>query len=187
MLKQLFSTSLRHAAYASGVAMLLAAGAAQAGDYMMPMPPAPQPEFCFDQNLRSFDVYGGYKATQFDDSKKDDESGWGGGIGVNLYFNRYVGFGAEGNFFSNDSEVDFSTAGNLLLRIPIDSICLAPYGLIGAGYDFADEAGFFWQAGVGVEWKMNNYVGLFGDARAIFPNHDEEDSQMYRAGLRFNF
>src|SRR5688572_26849004 len=102
MLKQLFSTSLRRAAYASGVALVLAAGSAQAGDYMMPMPPAPEPEFCFDQNLRSFDVYGGYKAVQFDDDGfSEDKDGWAAGIGVNLFFNRYVGIGGEGYFFDS--------------------------------------------------------------------------------------
>jgi hypothetical protein len=186
MLTSIFTNGLRRTAAAAGLVLALAAGSAQAGDYMMPMPPAPEPEFCFDQNLRSFDVYGGYKSVDFDNRWEDDKDGWAAGIGINLYFNRYVGVGAEGYFFDSGDDLSFSTAGNLLLRIPIDALCLAPYGLIGGGYQFGDYDQSFWQAGLGLEWKLNQYVGLFGDARMIFTDEDA-DTQFYRAGLRFNF
>lgn len=187
MLNSLLSTSFRRTALGATLALTLAAASAQAGEeFMMPMPPAPEPEFCFDQNLRSFDVYGGYRNVEYDNSDSDDGDGWGAGVGVNLFFNRYVGVGAEGQFFDNGDDLDFSTAGNLLLRIPIDAICVAPYALIGAGYDFGEDAGSFWQVGLGAEWKLNSYVGLFGDARFIFTEEDT-DTQQYRAGLRFNF
>jgi hypothetical protein len=187
MLNREISKCLRGAAYATGVALALAAGSAQAGDYMMPMPPAPEPEFCFDQNLRSFDVYGGYKNVEFNDHGfNEDKDGWAAGIGVNLFFNRYVGIGGEGYFFDSGDDLSFSAAGNLILRIPIDAICLAPYGFIGGGYQFGDYDQAYWQTGLGVEWKMNNFVGLFGDARLVFTEEDA-DTQLYRAGLRFNF
>lgn len=185
MLTSLFSIGLRRTAAAAGLALALAAGSAQAGDYMMPMPPSPEPEFCFDQNLRSFDVYGGYKSVQFDNGA-EDKDGWAAGIGVNLFFNRYVGVGGEGYFFDSGDDLSFTGAGNLILRLPIDSICLAPYAFIGGGYQFGDYDQSFWQTGLGLEWKMNQYVGLFGDARMIFAEEDA-DTQLYRAGLRFSF
>lgn len=189
MLNHYLSSCLRRAALAApalALAITLGASSARAGEMMMPLPPSPEPEFCFDQNLRSFDVYGGYRSIQFDDVNLEDEDGWVAGIGANLYFNRYAGVGLEGTYFAAADTTNFSGAANLLLRLPIDAICMAPYALIGGGYTFGDIDQSFWQAGVGLEWKMNQYVGLFGDARMIFTT-DDADSQMYRGGLRFNF
>ncbi len=171
-------------------ALLLTAGAVRAGDMgMVPMPPPPpQPDFCFDQNLRSFDVYAGYQWKQDDESMDDSDIGDGmvAGLGVNMFFNRYVGVGVEGAWGESESE-NWMAAGNLIVRWPIDSICLAPYVFGGGGYYFGgSDHKNFWNVGAGLEYKFNEYASLFGDARWVW-SKDDEQFLTARGGLRFSF
>jgi opacity protein-like surface antigen len=169
-------------------ALALVSSAARAGDMgVVPMPPPPpQPDFCFDQNLRSFDVYGGYRWVDTDDDFAEDTDGYVVGIGTNLFLNRYLGVGLEGAITDDETE-RFMVGANLLFRVPIDAICLAPYAFAGGGTFFGGDQGqWFTQVGLGLEYKANEFVSVFADGRFLYAEKDE-DQAIARGGLRFSF
>lgn len=79
---------------------------------------------------------------------------WGGGLGINYFFMRYVGLGIEQSLFGRNSNSNWAntatgdyadygytrwqTTGNLILRYPICSLNLAPYLLIGGGAQYGN-------------------------------------------------
>lgn len=79
---------------------------------------------------------------------------WGGGLGVNYFFMKYVGLGIEQSVFGRNSNANsqnnpnfdgadygytrWQTAGNLILRYPICSWNLAPYIMIGGGAQYGN-------------------------------------------------
>ncbi|MBU3665870.1 MAG: hypothetical protein FGM15_08365 [Chthoniobacterales bacterium] len=75
---------------------------------------------------------------------------WGGGLGVNYFFMKYVGLGIEQSVFGRNSAgtgstdignygyTRWQTTGNLILRYPICSWNLAPYLLVGGGAQYGN-------------------------------------------------
>lgn len=146
-------------------------------------PPAPEP-MCFGANEFSFDIFATYQTTTSDGYYGD---GFGGGIGVNYFVSRYFGFGAD-VFWSDHSEsnsIVHSTSASLILRAPIDSICLAPYVFGGGGYHMDSQKDGSLHAGLGLEYRINENVGLFTDGRHTWT--EDNDFLVFRTGLRFAF
>ena len=117
--------------------------------------------------------------------KKDTQ--WGAGAGVNYFATEYLGIGGEG-YWQDDHDQPFvhSASGNLLLRLPLGQSGFAPYALGGGGHQFDGGRYWFGQAGGGIEYRFCAHLGLFIDARMVWPN----ETKMYgvaRAGLRFSF
>src|SRR5437763_17184498 len=55
------------------------------------------PTYCFNAGELQFDVFGAYQVGEGPDrSGPIHDHGWGGGIGVNYFFTRHLGIGAEG-------------------------------------------------------------------------------------------
>ena len=108
------------------------------------------------------------------------------GAGANYFFTRCIGVG--GDFYTENTAHIFvdSASGNLIARLPIGDTGVAPYIFGGAGHDFYQVAQTFGQAGAGVEFRFTRNVGLFIDARYVFPD-TTEDYGVGRAGLRFSF
>jgi hypothetical protein len=112
---------------------------------------------------------------------------WGGGVGVNYFFTRNIGIGADmnipddggGNFISNVN-------GSLIARFPIMQSGLAPYVFGGGGRQTNPAWEWTGHAGVGVEYRFNPVTGLFTDARYTWVKHTS-DEILFRAGLRFVF
>ena len=110
----------------------------------------------------------------------------GAGAGINYFITKYVGVGAEA-YSQNTTGVFIDNAsGNLLLRLPLGQSGFAPYVLGGGGHQF--DAGKLWfgQAGGGMEYRFCAHVGMFVDARCVWPN----ETKYYgvgRVGLRFAF
>jgi len=112
---------------------------------------------------------------------------WGAGAGVNYFATHYLGIGGEG-YWQNDHDQPFvhSASGNLLLRLPLGQSGFAPYAMGGGGHQFDGGKYWFGQAGGGLEYRFCANVGLFIDARMVWP----DETKMYgvaRAGLRFSF
>ncbi len=152
-------------------------------DFLVPQSPAPpQPDFCFDQSLRSVDVFAGYNFVT-DGETADD--GVIAGVGANFFINRYIGFGPQIFYWDSSDEV-LATGTSLILRYPIDSICLAPYAFGGGGFYFGNSADNpYWFVGAGLEYKFTQFLSLFGDARYVWS--DDDDSTLVRSGLRISF
>jgi hypothetical protein len=110
----------------------------------------------------------------------------GAGVGINYFFTRYLGIG--GDAYTEDTQHSFvdSASANLILRIPIDCIHLAPYVFGGGGYQWDWSETWFEQAGVGLEFRFTKNFGIFTDGRYVW-NNDTEDIAVGRLGFRFAF
>jgi hypothetical protein len=111
---------------------------------------------------------------------------FGAGVGVNYFFLRYLGIG--GDMYSENTSGPFidSASGNLIARIPIGDTGLAPYAFGGAGHEFDQVQQTFGQAGAGLEFRFTHYLGIFADARWVFPDKTR-DYALVRAGVRVSF
>lgn len=110
----------------------------------------------------------------------------GAGAGVNLFFTKMVGIGADA--WSKDTSGKFvdNLSGSLIVRFPIAETPFAPYVFGGGGYEFDRVSQGFGQFGGGVEIRFNPHVGIFVDARYIVA-HRTDDWGLGRAGFRFSF
>jgi hypothetical protein len=162
------------------------------------------PVHCFNDQELQVDVFGAYQVGEGPNHAGPiHDHGWGGGIGINYFFSRYIGVGAEGYWIAADENASAPGAsgnrttfhninGSLIFRLPIDEMCLAPYAFLGGGavLDSEDWAvGFF---GVGLEYRVvPNKVGLFIDGRWNYygdrNGHDDQNNFTARAGVRWVF
>jgi hypothetical protein len=145
----------------------------------------PDPDLLFNANEWSIDVFGLY-ALEVDQGTYDD--GFGAGVGVNYFFNRYFGIGLEGYGWKGDGLIS-SVSGNAILRYPIEKWHLAPYIIGGIGGNFdADNSPDQINAsgGLGVEYRFNQHWGVFTDGRYVITD-ETEDYAIARLGVRFSF
>jgi hypothetical protein len=110
----------------------------------------------------------------------------GAGAGLNFFFLRMLGIGADA--YSEDTHGNFidKASGNAILRFPVLETGFAPYIFGGAGYAFDREPGKFAQGGGGFEFRFCQNIGLFIDGRYIFA-HRIDNYGLARAGLRIAF
>ena len=143
----------------------------------------PAPECKFRDQEIQVDAFG--LGTFFDQG----QPGWGGGLGVNYFFSKFIGIGVEQDLFGRDhNTAEWSTAGNLFVRFPICSINLAPYALVGGGAAYGNGAGHgFGHAGGGLEYRITNNIGIFSDARYVYSSVEPQNAVAIRSGLRFAF
>jgi hypothetical protein len=111
----------------------------------------------------------------------------GAGLGVNYFFCRYLGIGADAYAENTTGPFIDSASGNLIARLPIGNTGLAPYIFGGGGYQFEEVKQGFGQAGAGLEFRFCRNVGLFADARYVITDHKTENYGVGRAGLRIAF
>jgi len=184
---------MKHLTSTLAVAALLV-GSAFAGPYgsaksskgvIPPPPPPPPPAGCdaFDAGSQALSLFG---AGIFPDSDLDDE--WGGGIGYEFFFTENIGIAAAYTLFATDPEIHNITA-DLVFRLPIKSLCLAPYVLGGGGVhtNSATEAIGRLGAGVDVRFPSLANSGIFADWSYNWTGGDVEDYQIVRAGIKFAF
>ncbi len=139
---------------------------------------------CFADNEFTVDAFAAYQMGNggyYDD-------GFSGGVGVNYFFARYFGIGAEAywNDLGPDNTVIHAVNGMLLARYPIDSLCLAPYMMVGGGALMNGQNTAVGFLGSGLEYRMTESVGIFGDGRYQW-NQGANDKIVWRMGLRFAF
>lgn len=138
----------------------------------------------------SVDAFGAY--LNFSGTGNDDI--WGGGLGMNYFFDRYVGLGIEGMLldsdrFSNRSDRSGTLGalnGFVSLRFPIEELRLAPYILGGGGGFFGNGTQGQGFAGGGLEFRFSPHVGIFGDGRRVWIR-DIDNYTLVRFGIRFAF
>ena len=115
--------------------------------------------------------------------------GWGGGLGANVFFLRYIGLGVEQDVAGNNHGTEWGTIGNLFLRYPICSLNLAPYAMVGIGklYGTGESAGIG-HVGAGLEYRLTDNIGMFVDGRWVYsPQFENGGGALARTGLRFAF
>ena len=169
------------------LAVVLATAATTfAGDVSKKVVVAPQPEQLFRAGEVDVDAFFAGAAGRFNGK---NANGVGGGLGASYFFTRYFGIGIDdtlGSLNGNGHTYD-NAQGNLFLRLPIESLHLAPYAIAGGGATWgANKAQGNGNVGGGIEYRINRAVGLFVDSRYIYGNKGLNES-LNRAGVRFVF
>jgi hypothetical protein len=148
----------------------------------------------YNANELNLDLFGSYNKffpkfnDLFDRTWRGGE--FGGGVGMNYFFNKYVGMGVD-TFFQRHGHFFNNVSGNLILRAPIGNSGFAPYIYGGAGWDDGstvpggsgthDELTA--NGGVGIEYRFNPHLGLFVDGRYIWTDKTPDEG-LIRAGFR---
>jgi hypothetical protein len=166
----------------SAVCLPLAAAMAQTAN---------APEELFQAHETSLDLFGSLSVGQetidnISGESIEEDGEFGAGVGLNYFFTRMLGLGADA--YSENTHGPFvdNTSANLILRFPLDKIRLAPYLYGGGGYQFDPGEVWFAQAGAGLEFRFNEGVGLFTDARYVMTD-ETENFGVARLGLRISF
>lgn len=115
---------------------------------------------------------------------------WGGGVGVNYFFFKYIGLGVEQTIAARENMAEWGTFGNLFLRYPICSLSVAPYAMasIGKLYGTSDSVGVG-AVGGGLEYRFTDRFGIFADARWLYTPQEElyNGAVLSRVGLKVAF
>jgi len=132
-------------------------------------------------NEVSLDLFGTYA-----DRDKNGAAGdfWGGGLGLNYFLTRYIGIGADS--YIEEWKAPYRLNGSLFLRVPIDSLGLAPYAFGGGGREWKYSVQWTEHVGGGLELRFNRNVGIFADGRRVFCDVTP-DYWLARFGLRLVF
>ena len=169
-------------------------GAAQAGSAPSysknpKAPKGPQIEVpslcdCFDPGKAELSVYGA--GIIFDGGSQDDALG--GGIGLGYFFTENVGVEFDYTLLATDSEYHNFT-GNLVLRAPIKSACLAPYALVGGGFETDSATNGIFNVGAGIDIRLGHSgscPGIFADARYTWNEDEALNNVLIRVGFKVN-
>lgn len=122
----------------------------------------------------------------FDESLRGGR--FGAGLGVNYFFTRNLGIGADAFGIDNNDGDDIVDAANasLIFRLPIDVAHLAPYAFGGGGRQWEGRDTWTAHVGAGLEVRLNRHTGIFLDGRHVFTD-EGGDYALIRSGLRFAF
>jgi hypothetical protein len=94
---------------------------------------------CFGDREWNFDLWGSYALTgneYRDDRYLQADHAFGGGLGVNYFFTRYLGVGLQGSALEAHEDAFGAINGNFIFRYPIPNSCWAPYVFTGGGVLF---------------------------------------------------
>jgi len=143
-----------------------------------------------DQEL-SLDFFGSGSVGQqtidhLSGSRVSDNVRLGLGVGVNYFFTRYVGVGADAYTEDTDHFFVDSTSANVIGRLPIGNSGLAPYIFGGVGHQFDRTEQWFGQFGAGVEVRFHANWAIFGDIRYVVADRTDNYG-LGRMGVRFVF
>ncbi len=144
----------------------------------------PEPEPCFRAQELQLDLFGSYTNSI---ERSDHGDGFGGGLGVNYFFCKYVGIGASGNLYKGEANGAWNFDTSLIARLPIESgsFCIAPYILGGGDLTTDGTTVGGWHAGGGLEWRATHHLGIFAEGRYIWA--EDRPAAMSRVGVRFVF
>jgi hypothetical protein len=138
----------------------------------------------------SFDAFGTYQA-QEDNLSEIFETNirhgiWGGGVGLNYFFTRYIGLGVDVNASDNRGNFIDQASASLLLRAPLGNSGWAPYIYGGGARGTDPEWEWLAHGGLGIEYRWNPVTGIFVDGRYVWAD-ETFDRLSLRAGFRFVF
>jgi len=177
-----------------GAILLLAAKSVWAADDQTNNVDASQPAATTDYYRPCELSLDGFGTASLGESTIDHATGYGvrhntrlgAGVGLNYFFTRYLGLGAEADSENTDGVFLDSASGNLMLRLPLGNSGVAPYIFGGGGHQFGQTKQWFGQAGAGLECRFTPHVGIFIDARGVAPV-ETKGYGVARLGFRFAF
>ena len=132
------------------------------------------------------DRWGGHNGFDRGGNPGKEDRG-GGGVGLNYFFTRFFGIGADS--YIEEWKAPYRVNGSAILRYPLDRMGgIAPYIFGGGGRELKYNVQWTYHGGGGVEFRFNRYTGIFGDARRVFSDKSSDfDYTLVRGGLRLSF
>jgi hypothetical protein len=115
---------------------------------------------------------------------------WGGGAGLNYFFTRELGIGADFNISSKPDDLNLvdQVTGNFIARLPLGNTGVAPYLIGSGGRAMSPRYDWVYGGGVGLEMRFNPSTGIFSDARFLWSDRATAyDRLVIRAGVRLAF
>ena len=174
------------------IACLALASSAFAGQEVKESKETIPAEPCFKDQELQLDIFGSWTESN---ANNPHTNGFGGGLGVNYFFIKYLGIGVDGDVYDGSSDkvggnravTDFT--GRVIARYPIElgSFCIAPYIFGGGGILFDDITVGTWHAGGGLEWRATHKIGVFTEGRYTWGGGHDVDATQVRAGVRIVF
>jgi len=143
----------------------------------------PSRDLYYPSDQLKLDLFGTYASrNRFGDSGDR----WGGGAGLDYFFSRYFGIGAD--TYIEEWKLPYRVNGSAIIRLPLPDAFsrIALYGIGGGGREFKYVPQYTWHGGGGAEFKLSPNTGIFGDIREVFPDKTG-DYVLIRAGLSFGF
>jgi len=145
----------------------------------------PEPELFRDFEYQVDGFYHQFFAKPHHADKHIIRNGAGGGFALNYIFYRYFGVGVENYWTSNNNPTSYHLNGYGILRYPIDSLHIAPYGLVGGGAGLGSFSYGYFNVGGGLEIRFTPNIGTFVDSRWYIGN--PANGADLRAGVRLSF
>ena len=150
-----------------------------------PVIPPPEPT-CFGPGL-DIGIFGGGFLPQH--SNDGLQNALGGGVLVDYFFNQYAGVEfSYGAYATSGTQHLFN--GDIILRAPLHSICVAPYLMVGGGFHVDGQTVGEYHAGVGVEmrFKSMDNIGVFADGAYYWHGDGDRnrDFTLVRVGVKFH-
>lgn len=154
-------------------------------DYKTPEEP------CFKDQEFQLDVFGSWADINTRDGHHHldgPRDGFGGGLGVNYFFMRYLGVGADANISAASNGL-WTFSGSLIARYPLElgHFCIAPYALAGGGFQTDGVNAGTWHVGGGLEWRATHNLGIFAEGRYTWAGDHQEDTTRVSVGVRVVF
>jgi len=137
----------------------------------------------------SLDVFASYLKSDQEGVSKS----WGGGLGVSHFFTNHFGIAGSASWVEPDnSDVWGNYIADGIIRVPIESLRMAPYALAGLGGIYGDsELNFVGRVGAGIDFRITKNFGVFGDWLYHFPEGSTgiagENYATTRIGLKIVF
>ena len=146
---------------------------------------------CYQASELSVDVFGSASLGQYTLGHPSNERvrhnvRLGAGAGLNYFITRNIGIGADAYSENTSGAFIDSASASLILRLPLGQSGFAPYAFGGGGRHFDSVRTWFGQVGGGMEYRFNPQMGVFIDARGVFPN-ETKCYGVARLGMRFAF
>lgn len=143
----------------------------------------PSRDLYYPSDQLKLNLFGSYASRNRFGSSGDR---WGGGAGLDYFFTRYFGIGAD--TYIEEAKWPYRVNGSAIIRLPLPDMFsrIALYGFGGGGREFKYVPQYTWHGGGGAEFKLSPNVGIFGDAREVFPDKTGKYA-LVRAGLSFGF
>ena len=138
---------------------------------------------CFNATTSNVSVFAA--AILSESATNDLDDSFGGGIAMDYFFTENVGLEGSYSIFGTDTAVH-QFSGSLVLRLPIKSICLSPYALLGGSYHTNSVNQGTWHVGAGLDYRFANCVGIFADAQYNWAQ-DTTDYTTVRTGVKIGF
>ena len=173
------------------VLLAVSAGLATAGDYYSKAPVSKGPVVvpppicpCFDPGVE----LSMFAAGILPDGNSHGDA-LGGGVAAGLFMTENIGINLSYAAFATDSTNHFVT-GDLVFRMPIHELCIAPYVFGGGGLVTNGTTDGLWRLGGGIDIRMDSMgcVGLFVDGSYNWIDSDyRSNATIVRVGVKIPF